>query len=594
MSNVYVWRYPHENVGDALRRFDALLEDQAAALSAAFGRSFGHTSRRVGHVLIGQVGHTASNGVRGWRPWVDHGSCGVAWSGICEDHLGVALDEAATRGLHETALRHPERIGRSPGSFALVSWDDAEERVCVTTGDTMSPPLWWTSGPDGWACGSRAAPLFELVGAPLRLDTASAGLFLTSSYHVSGGTFFAGTERIDTRQQVVVGRGGEPRPREYLSVAEYLFADGRSTAEGHPIQESADAVRHRTERQLAHSEDAVLELTGGGDSRCIAAAIARGGGAVRTHTGGAPNSPEVEVARSVAEALGWDHTVETLEEDRLSVLVAHGAEARRWVRFSEGLETIRQGLHWERFFTGSLPVFERNTQFFNGLHSGLLKPTVSTTAAGLTRRLPDAWRDHAAARDLLASVLAATDDATAAAMGKDHDERAWSAMFYWQRRCTVWGSNVMSVKDPAAWYWIPLVDRTLLHWSWQLMKDRAEPPSFIQSITNHNAPELASIAYVKDLARKGVLERALAKGWRLVRERSFLGRRAKAPMALDAQYFPISPRRPEMWRAFFEANDHAWKDLIDERYVWDLIERDPRSQLLWNLATVELVAQEFF
>ena len=595
MSNVYVWRFPHDNVVEALVRFDGLLGQQAASLSAAFGRSFGHATKRVGNVLIGQVHQADSGGVRNWRPWVDNGSCGIAWSGVCEDLLGSELEEEETQKLHATALSDPERIGRLQGSFALISWAYADEEVSITTGDTMCPPLWWTSGPDGWACGSRAAPLFELVGAQPRFDSASASLFLMSSYHVSGGTFFGGTERVGSRQQVVVRRGSEPQPREYLSVSEYLLGGDQWQPEGaDAIEECADALATRTGRQLMFSGNPILELTGGGDSRCIAAAIHRGGGTIGAHTGGAPSSPEVRIARSIAETLGFEHSVETLVEDRLAVLLEHRNEAKRWLRFSEGLETIRQGLHWERFFRGSLPVFESDTQFFNGLHTGLLKTTVSATAEDLFRKLPVSLTYHGAAREILADVVASTDDATIAVLGKGHDDSAWAAMYYWQRRCAIWGFNVMSTKYPVAWYWVPLVDRTLLRWSWQLLRERAQPPSFIESITRLNAPQVASIEYVKDLSPKGVLAKGVAKASRLYRGFVSSVRRTEPKMTFDAQYFPISARRPEMWKAFFDVNDYAWKDLIDERYVFDLMERKPQSQLLWNLATAELVAQEFF
>lgn len=595
MSNVYVWKYPHENLGEALRRFDGLLASQAASLSSAFGRSFRHSAKRVGDVLIGHVDRTDSNGVGSWRSWVDCGSYGVAWSGICEEYLGAEMDEVATRKLHETALQDPEQIGRLTGNFLLISWAEDSECVCITTGDTMSPPLWWTSGRDGWACGSRAAPLFDIVAAQPRFDADSAALFLSSSYHLSGGTFFSGTQRVGVRQQVVVRRGSEPEPREYLSVTEYLLGDSRRIVEGtEAIRECADTLVHRTSRQLLFSANPIVELSGGRDSRCVAAAIFRGGNKITAHTGGAPGSPEVRIARSLAEALCFGHSVETLEHDRLSVLLEHRDEARHWLRLSEGLETIRQGLHWERFFRGSLPVFENDTQFFSGLHFGMLKPTISMTAAGLFKNLPRALTNHRAAEERLGDIVASTNELTNSVLGENYGDAAWSLMFYWQRRCTLWGSNVMSIKYPAAWYWLPLVDRTLLRWSWQLMRERSEPPAFIDSITHLNAPHIASLKYVSDLSRRGILARGVAKAWRLLRRGVLPTHRTESRMKLDAQFFPISAQRPKMWKEFFEANDHAWKDLIDKRFVVDLMERHPQSQLLWNLATTELVAQEFF
>jgi hypothetical protein len=595
VSNVYVWRYPHANVAEALHRLDGLLEGHATSLSSSFGRRFQHATRRVGNVLIGQVHQSTSNGVRGRQPWVDHGSYGIAWSGVCEDLLGSEMDDVEVRKLHDTSLQHPERIGRLNGNFLLVSWDDTTECVCITTGDTVSPPLWWTSGPDGWACGSRATPLFELVATQPRFDSTSASLFLASSYHMSGSTFFSGTERVGTRRQLVVRRDGEPRQREYLSEQEYLLGDGdRQVDVADAVRACGDALVERTGRQLEFSANPVLELTGGEDSRCIGAAIHRGGGKVGAHTGGGPGSLEVLIARSLAEAFGFEHSVETLEQDRLSVLLAHHGPARRWVRFSEGLETIRQGLHYDRFFRGQLPVYSEDTQFFNGLQTGWPYGVVPATAEGLFRRLPETLTHHAAAREMLAGIVASATDVTNAVFGKDHDDAAWSKTFYWQRRCSIWGFDVMSTKYPVAWYWLPLVDKTLVRRSVQLMRAGTMPRDFIFQITHHNAPHVSSIKYLKDLSRRGLLSRAVAKARRMLRGRALASRRAASATTFDAQYFPISAQRPEMWRRFFHANDHVWKDLIDERSAFDLMERQPESQLLWNLATAELVAQEFF
>lgn len=264
------------------------------------------------------------------------------------------------------------------------------------------------------------------------------------------------------------------------------------------------------------------------------------------------------------------------------------------MRFSEGLETIRQGLHYDRFFRGPLPVFSQDTQFFNGLQTGWPYGVVPATAEGLFRWLPEALTHHAATREMLAGIVSSANDVTTAVFGKDHDDAAWAKTFYWQRRCSIWGCDVMDTKYPVAWYWLPLVDKTLVRRSVQLMRAGAMPGDFIYQITRHNAPHVSSIKYLKDLSRRGLLSRAVAKARKMLLGRASAARRTAPTTTFDAQCFPVSAERPAMWRRFFDSNDHAWKDLIDERFAFELMERQPQSQLLWNLATAELVAQEFF
>jgi asparagine synthase (glutamine-hydrolysing) len=79
-------------------------------------------------------------------------------------------------------------------------------------------------------------------------------------------------------------------------------------------------------------------LTGGRDSRLVAALPTRAGLDVRCHSWGLPDSPDVEIARDIASRFGWRHQVSSLESE--DVLAAWAEASQRLVRQNDGLASV--------------------------------------------------------------------------------------------------------------------------------------------------------------------------------------------------------------------------------------------------------------
>ncbi len=597
MSMIYVWKSENIEPEAAEARFKSIIGQQVAMYSSSYGRNYTWSSKRIGSIFIAQI--DLIKGVKGWEPWVERFPVGVAWSGVCEKFLGTSWSSESLQFLHDTALHKPEELATWSGTFAFVTWDSNTQTVTINAGATQSQPLWYTSGRHGWACGSRSVVGLDLVGQEKKLDFDQARLFLLFSYHLGGGNLFKGARRLAPREQLILRRSDRPNwpsPTEYISQIDYLSSDYLSRSDGDDLYDiCAERLRDRVGRQIQHSENPVLELSGGRDSRCIAAAIYRNGRSITAISGGGEKSPELNVAKDVAQELGFDLELEIRHEDILSLLLDQTGRAKSWLRLSEGLTNLGQALN-DGFFNDHLPIYGSDTQFFMGHHYGMLKPEALKYNA--RRRLELVLQRNAnpqnGVKEIVDRLIEDANRTREAALNGDVSEMGWALTFYWQNRGALWGSDVLSLMQPAAWWWTPLVDRELVQCTLLLFQRGQLEPNFMDEMTKRNAPQLSSVLGIDEIAaKKGKWDGRISRVLRRIRASRIHRVVNRNGYSLDGHYFPISNRRDQMWKDFFEKNNYVWADFCDRKYLTETIERAPDAQVLWNLATLELFVQEF-
>lgn len=573
MSQVYVWS-PTPDVGEqAEARFGRMLQAQRKKYSDALSRDFFTATRRVGNVSIGLL--WTDTGVLGWKPWRNEGVRGVAFSGVCEDVLD---DASSVDELVQAAFHDPGGIAEWQGAFSFVAWDEHVERVAVVTAATQPQTLWRTEGSEGWAIGSRAGPLLHLVGREPELDATQATLYLAFGYLAGDGSLFRGVERVPSRTRLLAEDGGTPRCDTYISLPEYLAAgDTQGVGFARAVDVTADRFASRVARQLGHSSDPLISLTGGRDSRCIAAALTRAGYAGPTHTGGTDAAADVLLAARVARTLNLHHRHDSSETDNLDILVDHRERARLWSSLSEGVETIRHALHFAQFFAAPDAPAGSMQQTFNGLKPGLNRPFVPDQGGLIAKIVPSL---HAAqtARDRYAEILDRLARASDASGGGTAD---WRELFFWQRWALHWGQDNMAAKFGIAFWWTPLMDKSLIRASWWLPEDRKSSNAFIEALTARLAPELAGVPY--DAYHQG----AVAKMWNRIRRKLPASLR-KSPKA----DFELGPNRRERWtQLLLEGETRVWPSLVEEAYVRRIVDERPDAHILWSLATIESFAE---
>lgn len=601
----YLWQTKTPGNPASRRLFSEALARERDLFAHAWGRRPAVSIWSHENLFVGQLRYEP--GVEGFEAWVERGTVGLAWGGVCESFLGDRFSATRVEELVETCHRRPEDLISWDGRFSLTCWDGATGRVTLATGATQSPTLWYGEGPGGWAVASRAVPVLELVGRPKVPNRSTIDLFLLSGYLIGEDSLFEGVERVSSRRVLTFDGQSPPRKTVYASPLDVMRSQRPPKDRKDAIEICRSRLIRRVEVQNRATSEGILLLTGGRDSRLIAAAAARAGYEGHVHSGGSLDSPTVTVAGTVASALGlkrhpgWgdnyfpEGTAPDFSMENLTL----------WTRFSEGVETIRHALTWHDFFARATPCPARREVSFHGLAGelgrgsaykeltprALRKADATPLARGQTRsqmlafwgeRRPDAWE-----------LLDATFDRFEAELGESVDVAMWLELFSWQRRYLQWGEDAMLVRSAISWTWTPLHDRVLLATYLALAPEIKYGSRFVEELTVAIAPELKDVPY--DRAEWGppgvrtALKRARRRLGRLKR-RATRNTRSSAPQALDGE-----GGRQDVWDIVFRRDgDSFWPEIVGEEALRDLIERDPNSEALWNLATMELFMRTGF
>jgi hypothetical protein len=198
-----------------------------------------------------------------------------------------------------TAVLHwgsPGRSDRAGASHAGTIWiSPAPDVLRARTGLARVDPVYLAETPGAVVVSDRACWTAAVTGRLDDHDPVMAGAFLSLGYPTGRATPFRGVRALAgdhslrvTDGRAVIARAGGVRAAD-ASVADALVAAVSPLAEGGmPVE---------------------LSLTGGKDSRLIAAALAAAGVPFRARTHGFASHPDVIIARMISERLGLEHTV---------------------------------------------------------------------------------------------------------------------------------------------------------------------------------------------------------------------------------------------------------------------------------------------
>jgi asparagine synthase (glutamine-hydrolysing) len=193
--------------------------------------------------------------------------------------------------------------------FAAAHRDRAGAPVSVANDWLGYRQLFWWRGDGVAAVSTSARALSVLAGGDL--DRAGLGAQALAGWQVADRTIFEGVRALPPATIATLS-GGSVALRQY---AEPVSQDGVAPPLDEAVEEMADIlVRWQTGYVETHP-DAVLQLTGGHDSRILLGAIPeklRTG--LHTLTLGDPASPDVVIAARLSERYGMPHRVCRLDE----------------------------------------------------------------------------------------------------------------------------------------------------------------------------------------------------------------------------------------------------------------------------------------
>jgi hypothetical protein len=236
------------------------------------------------------------------------GPARVAWRAPDERTAVLHWGSAGSSGPAETlATPGRDRAGLSHAGTIWISADRAVLRA--RTGLARVDPVYLAETPGAVVVSDRACWAAAVTGRLGDHDPVMAGAFLSLGYPAGAATPFRGVRALagDHSLRVTGGRAVITR-----AGGRQAGADGRHAGAG-DIRGAGDLVAAAlvaAVRPLGQEAVPVeLSLTGGKDSRLIAAALAAAGVPFRARTHGFAGHPDVIIARMIAERLGLEHTV---------------------------------------------------------------------------------------------------------------------------------------------------------------------------------------------------------------------------------------------------------------------------------------------
>ena len=264
------------------RRTVALPEAELDALVDAFGHVRGMGAQRRqrvadwAHLATIDVGAPATVAVAG-ESWL-----------------------AAVGAIHSDGPLAQTIVEDLDGQFAGVR-HDADAGSVEVFSDPFGMQALYTAVRDGrtYISTSAAALARHLAAAP---DELGIRVFLRSGYQIGPATHWTGVERVEPGTCLAF-TDGHPRRRVYWlpQVDERVRAMTLEQAADHCTEVALDVFR----RRLGGGPRSWLDLTGGFDSRMVAGAAARAEVPFVANTSGEPGDVDVELARRVAEAAGF-------------------------------------------------------------------------------------------------------------------------------------------------------------------------------------------------------------------------------------------------------------------------------------------------
>jgi hypothetical protein len=190
-------------------------------------------------------------------------------------------------------------------SHAGTIWAD-DDGLHARTGVTRVDPVYLAEVPGAVLVSDRASWAAAVAGRLAEPDPVMVAAFLSLGYPVGGATPFRGVRALGADQQLTIAAG---RPAVAAAPRDGRAADGsHAVADGSygaVAAALADAVRPLGERGVPVE----LSLTGGKDSRLIAAALTAAQVPFRARTHGFASHPDVIVAAMIARLLGIEHVV---------------------------------------------------------------------------------------------------------------------------------------------------------------------------------------------------------------------------------------------------------------------------------------------
>ncbi|MEV0757509.1 asparagine synthase-related protein [Streptosporangium sp. NPDC050280] len=221
-----------------------------------------------------------------------------------------------------------------------------EDELSAATAVHRICPVYYAETPDVHVIGSRAL-LVHLAGCGERVewDVLALQSMVRQGYFLSDETPYRGVSALPPSSSVTVRNGRRTIVTTPLPTA--VPAPESRRQKKHLVRELAEALLATVEPLRTTREPVNLALTGGRDSRLIAAVLHAAGIPLRATTNGLDTHPDVVIAGKVARALRIEHTVipPARVEKKDAIVVEHPlARTYETLRACEGMTSAYESI----------------------------------------------------------------------------------------------------------------------------------------------------------------------------------------------------------------------------------------------------------
>ncbi|WP_405141772.1 asparagine synthase-related protein [Sphaerisporangium sp. NBC_01403] len=333
--------------------------------------------------------------------WIDEETALLAWSnegsttgrppllaqgeGRAVGVSGNMAQKDGVRRLLETASLGHQADGTG-GCFS--AFGAARGEIQAATSSTRAFPVFYTESADLHVVGSRALHVHLVAtGENISWNEVALQSMIRQGYFLSDETPYTGVTALGPSSSLAI-RGG------IRTITPGTFPEARPTPTSPKAKRAAiaglgEALVAAVEPLRSAAEPVNLALTGGRDSRLMAALLHAARIPFRATTNGLDTHPDVRIARLIARRLRIDHNVippiQTEQKD--AILLPHPSERTYEVlRTCEGMTSAYESI------VEYLPYSSKPTmsgQSGEILRGGFLYSQKQTTAKAMLRRVKD-------------------------------------------------------------------------------------------------------------------------------------------------------------------------------------------------------------
>jgi asparagine synthase (glutamine-hydrolysing) len=205
------------------------------------------------------------------------------------------------------------------GEFNIVIYHKDRNRLLVFTDHIASMPMYYVHDADNFFFGSEKKFILPALSQPPSIDSVGLLQIFAHRYNLDDRTFLDGVKRM-TPGTLISFENGRLTESQY----DFLCFSVPATVPDSTdlIHQWSSILRDATQSRLMGKSRVLLSLSGGLDSRAIAAAIPRNFRPIISRTAGLRDSADVIAAEKIAQQLRFNHIYENSASTRYSDILA--------------------------------------------------------------------------------------------------------------------------------------------------------------------------------------------------------------------------------------------------------------------------------